>query len=274
MATTSTHPRRARKPREKPTTPSIPVVDFRRVSKAYGPRRVGLERASMRIRRGEFVFLVGPRRSGKSTCVRLLLKEIEPSGGDVVVAGRTLSEIPRNRIPYLRRNIGTIFQDHKLLPDRTVYDNVAFALQVIGEDRQAIRHNVLDTLQLLGLSARFGYYPDELTAGERQRVALARAFVSRPPLLLADEPAGSLDPEAAIGILHLLYRINRIGTTVIVATRDKELVAKTRRRMIELDGGRVVRDERSPLYRRDESTTEFAMRLRGEMGIGPEGHPQ
>jgi cell division transport system ATP-binding protein len=251
----------------------VPVVELREVTKVYEGGSVGLERASMRIGRGEFVFLVGPTGCGKSTCIRLMLKELEPSRGEVLIAGRDLSDIPRAKVPFLRRNIGTVFQDYKLLPNRTVYDNVAYSLQVIGEPRPQIRRKVPDILRLVGLSTKLHNYPDELSGGEQQRVSIARAFVNHPPLLLADEPTGNLDPETSIGIMQLIYRINRTGTTVVVATHDKEMVDKMRRRVIELREGRIVRDERSGLYRPDESTTEFAVRLRGELGVGPEGHP-
>jgi cell division transport system ATP-binding protein len=251
----------------------VPVVEFRDVTKVYDGGSVGLERASMKIGRGEFVFLVGPTGCGKSTCIRLLMKELEPTQGEIDIAGKTLGEIPRSRVPFLRRNIGTVFQDYKLLPNRTVYDNVAYSLQVIGETRQEIRRKVPDILRLVGLSTKLHNYPDELSGGEQQRVSIARAFVNHPPLLLADEPTGNLDPETSIGIMQLIYRINRTGTTVVVATHDKEMVDKMRRRVVELREGRIVRDEQSGLYRPDESTTEFAIRLRGELGVGDEGHP-
>jgi len=259
---------RSRAPR-----PDIPVVEFRDVTKVYDGGSVGLERATMKIGRGEFVFLVGPTGCGKSTCIRLLMKELEPTKGEIDIAGKTLSQIPRSRVPYLRRNIGTVFQDYKLLPNRTVYDNVAYSLQVIGESRQEIRRKVPDILRMVGLSTKLHNLPDELSGGEQQRVSIARAFVNHPPLLLADEPTGNLDPETSIGIMQLIYRINRTGTTVVVATHDKEMVDKMRRRVVELREGRIVRDEQSGLYRPDESTTEFAIRLRGELGVGAEGHP-
>jgi cell division transport system ATP-binding protein len=251
----------------------VPVVEFREVSKVYDGGSVGLERATMKIGRGEFVFLVGPTGCGKSTCIRLLMKELEPTQGEIAIAGKTLNDVPRSRVPYLRRNIGTVFQDYKLLPNRTVYDNVAYSLQVIGETRQEIRRKVPDILRMVGLSTKLHNLPDELSGGEQQRVSIARAFVNHPPLLLADEPTGNLDPETSIGIMQLIYRINRTGTTVIVATHDKEMVDKMRRRVVELREGRIVRDEQSGLYRPDESTTEFAIRLRGELGVGDEGHP-
>jgi cell division transport system ATP-binding protein len=239
----------------------VPVVELREVTKVYDGGSVGLDRVSMRVGRGEFVFLVGPTGCGKSTCIRLMMKELEASQGDVVIAGKKLSDVPRDKVPYLRRNIGTVFQDYKLLPNRTVYDNVAYSLLVIGEARAEIRRKVPDILRLVGLSTKLHNYPDELSGGEQQRVSIARAFVNHPPLLLCDEPTGNLDPETSIGIMQLIYRINRTGTTVVVATHDKEMVDKMLRRVIELREGRIVRDERSGLYRPDESTTEFAVRL-------------
>ena len=250
-----------------------PVVEFREVTKVYDGGHVGLERVSLRVGRGEFVFLVGPTGCGKSTCIRLLMKELEPTEGSVVIAGRDLGEVTPKRLPYMRRNIGVIFQDFKLLPNRTVYANVAYALEVIGESRESIRRKVPDILRLVGLSTKLHNYPDELSGGEQQRVSIARAFVNHPPLLLADEPTGNLDPETSIGIMQLIYRINRTGTTVIVATHDHSMVDKMRRRVVELENGRLIRDQVSGTYRPDESTSEFAVRLRGEMGIGVEGHP-
>jgi cell division transport system ATP-binding protein len=252
---------------------SVPVVEFNDVSKVYDGGHVGLERVSMRIGRGEFVFLVGPTGCGKSTCIRLLMKELEPTSGSVSVAGRDLDQVSAKRLPYLRRNIGVIFQDYKLLPNRTVYANVAYALEVIGEPRSEIRRKVPDILRLVGLSTKLHNYPDELSGGEQQRVSIARSFVNHPPLLLADEPTGNLDPETSIGIMQLIYRINRTGTTVVVATHDREMVDKMRRRVIELNQGRLIRDQAGGMYTHDESTSEFAVRLRGELGIGAEGHP-
>jgi len=252
---------------------NVPVVEFDDVTKVYDGGSVGLERVSMRIGRGDFVFLVGPTGCGKSTCMRLLMKEIEPSEGRISIAGRVIGDVPRKRVPYLRRNIGVVFQDYKLLPNRTVYANVAYALEVIGEPRESIRRKVPDILRLVGLSTKLHAYPDELSGGEQQRVSIARAFVNHPPLLLCDEPTGNLDPETSIGIMQLIYRINRTGTTVLVATHDREMVDKMRRRVIELAEGRIIRDQVSGLYRPDESTKEFAIRLRGELGIGDEGNP-
>ena len=246
------------------------MIDFRAVEKHYDVGAVGLDQASFSVQRGEFVFLVGSTGSGKSTIMRLLIKELEPTGGTIGVAGRDLSEITRRRVPYYRRNIGVVFQDFKLLPNRTVYDNVAYALQVTGGSRKDIRAKVPDILRLTGLSTKLHNYPDQLSGGEQQRVAIARAFVNHPPLLLADEPTGNLDPETSIGIMQLLYRINKTGTTVLVATHDHGMVDKMRRRVIELSKGRIVRDEATGLYARDESTREFAARLRNDAPVAPE----
>jgi len=249
-----------------PTRPNSPagasaVIEFRGVSMKYGVAH-GLDQATFAIERGEFVFLIGSTGSGKSTVMRLLLKEIEPSEGQIRVAGRDLSTVTRKQVPYYRRNLGVVFQDFKLLPSRTVYDNVAYALQVTGHSRKQIRAKVPDILQLTGLSTKLHNYPDQLSGGEQQRVSIARAFVNHPPLLLADEPTGNLDPETSIDIMRLLYRINRTGTTVLVATHDHAMVDKMRRRVLELADGRIIRDEATGLYVRDESTREFAQRLR------------
>src|SRR6201994_3694719 len=241
------------------------VVEFRGVSKLYGPGGIGLERATFAVRRQEMVFLVGPTGSGKSTIMRLLIKEMEPTDGRIRVAGRDLSEIERKKVPYYRRNVGVVFQDFKLLPTRTVYDNIAYALQVTGASRKQIRATLPDILRLTGLSTKLHNYPEQLSGGEQQRVSIARAFVNHPPLLLADEPTGNLDPETSIGIMQLLYRINRTGTTVLVATHDSNMVDKMRRRVVELGRGRVLRDEDEGMYRqREQSTDEFTAMLRDE----------
>ncbi|MGI8580176.1 MAG: cell division ATP-binding protein FtsE [Solirubrobacteraceae bacterium] len=284
MAATSDRTTTSRRFRRNPVTPpSTPakraavaarrgpehVVQFEGVSKHYD-RDIGLDEASFSVRRGEFVFLVGSTGSGKSTIIRLLIKELEPTAGSIHVAGRDLSAIGRRRVPYYRRNIGTIFQDFKLLPNRTVYDNVAYALQVTGGTRREIREKVPDILRLTGLSTKLHNYPDQLSGGEQQRVSIARAFLNHPPLLLADEPTGNLDPETSIGIMQLLYRINQAGTTVLVATHDQAMVDKMRRRVIELQRGRVIRDQATGLYTDDESTREFAARLRNDPPKLPE----
>ena len=173
----------------------------------------------------------------------------------------------RSKVPQLRRRIGTVFQDFKLLPNRTVYDNVGYALQVIGSPRSEIKRQVPEILRMVGLGAKIHSYPDELSGGEQQRVSVARAFVSHPPLLLADEPTGNLDPETSIGIMQLLYRINRTGTTVVVVTHDREMVDKMRRRVIQLYDGRVIRDQAAGMYATDEDTSEFGARVRSELGV-------
>jgi cell division transport system ATP-binding protein len=238
------------------------MIEFRGVSKRYPSGDLGLDRATFAVDRGEFVFLVGATGSGKSTVMRLLIKEVEPSEGTVRVAGHDLASIGRRRIPFYRRNIGAVFQDFKLLPSRTVYENDAYALQVTGGSRKEIRGKVPDILRLTGLSTKLHNYPDQLSGGEQQRVSIARAFVNHPSLLLADEPTGNLDPETSIDIMRLLYRINRTGTTVLVATHDQTMVDKMRRRVLELSRGQIVRDEATGLYTRDETTREFARRMR------------
>ena len=268
---TTEHQRRGAHPKPRHSAPPVrddrdTVVEFRGVSKLYGPGGIGLERATFAIRRQEMVFLVGPTGSGKSTIMRLLIKELEPTDGRIRVAGRDLADIERKKVPYYRRNVGVVFQDFKLLPTRTVYDNIAYALQVTGAPRKQIRATLPDILRLTGLSTKLHNYPHQLSGGEQQRVAVARAFASHPPLLLADEPTGNLDPETSIGIMQLLYRINRAGTTVIVASHDNEMVDRMRRRVIELKRGRIVRDEASGLYgAREENTDELGERLKREV---------
>ncbi len=246
------------------------MIEFRGVSMLYAPGDIGLDQATFSIDRGEFVFLVGSTGSGKSTVMRLLIKELEPTEGTVRVAGHDLSRIKRSRIPFFRRNLGVVFQDFKLLPSRTVHDNVAYALQVTGGSRKEIRQKVPHTLHLTGLSTKLHNYPDQLSGGEQQRVSIARAFVNHPPLLLADEPTGNLDPETSVDIMRLLYRINRTGTTVLVATHDQAMVDRMRRRVLELSRGRIVRDEATGLYARDETTREFAQRMRSASLSPPE----
>jgi cell division transport system ATP-binding protein len=250
-----------------------PIIELDQVTKVYPGGHMALDRVSLAIGRGEFVFLVGPTGCGKSTLIKMLIRELAATEGSVKIAGRDIGKLPEKKIPQLRRNIGTVFQDFKLLPNRTVYDNVAYALQVIGASRAEIREQVPATLRLVGLSTKLHSYPDELSGGEQQRVSVARAFVNHPPLLLADEPSGNLDPVTSIGIMQLLYRINKTGTTVVVVTHDREMVDNMQRRVVELYEGRVVRDEVSGGYT-EESTTEFGMRMRAEMGVGPDGGTQ
>jgi cell division transport system ATP-binding protein len=225
-----------------------PMMVFEAVRKIYEPNVVALDSVSFTIEKGEFVFLVGPSGSGKSTLTKLMLKEVEPTSGRIVIGGRELARLGRSKVPMLRRNIGCVFQDFKLLPNRSAFDNVAYALKVQGESKKIIRQKVPEVLNLVGLSHKTSSYPDELSGGEQQRVSIARAFVNHPPLLICDEPTGNLDPDTSVGIMQLLYRINRTGTTVVMATHDREMVDKMRRRVIALEGGRIIRDERRGGY--------------------------
>jgi cell division transport system ATP-binding protein len=224
------------------------MILFDQVTKIYEPNIRGLDDVSLQIDKGEFVFLVGPSGSGKSTFIKLLLKELDVTSGNLIVGGRSLPKLKRSKIPVLRRNIGCVFQDFKLLPNRSVYQNVAYALQVQGRSRTEVRKKVPDIIGLVGLADKSDRYPNELSGGEQQRVSVARAFVNHPPLLIADEPTGNLDPDTSVGIMQLLYRINRAGTTVVMATHDREMVDKMRRRVIQLEDARVVRDDRRGGY--------------------------
>src|SRR5699024_4286156 len=224
-------------------------IRFEQVSKTYeGQRRAALRDVDLEIEKGEFAFLVGASGSGKSTFLRLILREHRPSRGRVFVAGRELNKLPSWRVPNLRRDVGTVFQDFRLLPGKTVHENVAFAMQVIGRSRRDINTQVPETLELVGLEGKGKRLPDELSGGEQQRVAIARAVVNDPLVLIADEPTGNLDPATSVGIMKLLDRINRTGTTVVMATHDSTIVDQMRKRVIELDVGRVVRDQSKGVY--------------------------
>jgi cell division transport system ATP-binding protein len=231
--------------RQRASSAMIVLEDVRKV---YEPDVVALDRASFVIEKGEFVFVVGPSGSGKSTIIRLLLKELEPSEGRIIVGGRDLTRLKRSKVPLLRRNVGCVFQDFKLLRDRSAAENVAYALRVQGESTTSIRRKVPEVLALVGLAHKAGSRPDELSGGEQQRVSIARAVVNHPPLLICDEPTGNLDPDTSVGIMQLLHRINTAGTTILMVTHDREMVDKMRKRVIALDGGRVVRDERRGGY--------------------------
>jgi cell division transport system ATP-binding protein len=229
------------------------VIRFENVSKVYARgARPALDDVSVDVERGEFVFLVGASGSGKSTFLRLVLREERPTGGRVYVAGRDLTQLSAWKVPSLRRGIGMVFQDFRLLPNKNVYENVAFALQVIGRPRHTIRTTVPEVLEWVGLDGKEKRRPHELSGGEQQRVAIARAFVNRPQILLADEPTGNLDPTTSLGIMRLLDRINSTGTTVVMATHDDEIVNEMRRRVVELSTGHVVRDEADAVYGRRE----------------------
>jgi cell division transport system ATP-binding protein len=224
------------------------VIKLENVTKTYGGEVVALRNASVDIQKGEFVFLVGASGSGKSTFIRLLNREESPTSGRIFVAGKDIGQLSSWKIPYLRRNIGCVFQDFKLLMTKTVAENVAFALEVIGQPKHVIRTQVPAILELVGLDGKAHRYPHELSGGEQQRVSVARAFVNRPLILLADEPTGNLDPTTSVGIMRLLDRINRTGTTVVMATHDRGIVDTMRRRVIELEHGTIVRDQSRGVY--------------------------
>jgi cell division transport system ATP-binding protein len=224
------------------------MIKLASVTKVYKDSVIALDDVSVEVGKGEFVFVVGASGSGKSTLIRLMLKEEEPTKGDIFVAGKHIGKLSPWKVPYLRRNIGTVFQDFKLLPDKSVFDNVAFALDVIGKPRHVIDQRVPEILTLVGLGDKLSNYPDELSGGEQQRVSIARAFINRPLILLADEPTGNLDPATSVDIMKLLDRINRTGTTVIMATHDNAIVDAMRKRVIELDSGRVIRDQARGVY--------------------------
>jgi cell division transport system ATP-binding protein len=224
------------------------MIRLENVTKSYKGSTVALRDVGVDIAKGEFVFLVGPSGSGKSTFLRLLTKEEEPDGGHIWVAGKDIGQLSHWKVPYLRRNIGSVFQDFRLLPNKNVAENVAFALEVIGRPSHVVQSQVPQILELVGLAKKMGNKPHELSGGEQQRVAIARAFVNRPLILLADEPTGNLDPNTTVGIMRLLDRINRTGTTVVMATHDQGIVDSMRRRVIELDRGTVIRDQVRGVY--------------------------
>jgi cell division transport system ATP-binding protein len=225
------------------------MISMKGVSKVYVPDKpAALCDVDCEIAQGEFVFIVGHSGSGKSTLIRLLLRELIPTEGRITVANQDVVHMKNSRIPYLRRNIGCVFQDFKLLPNKTSYENVAYALEVIGKSRHVIATQVPEVLRLVGLEDKTASYPDELSGGEQQRVSIARAFVNRPPLLLADEPTGNLDPATSLGIMSLLNRINKTGTTVVVATHDREMVDSMRKRVIALENGKIIRDQSRGVY--------------------------
>jgi cell division transport system ATP-binding protein len=218
------------------------------VRKVYEPNVVALAGVSFVIDKGEFVFVVGASGSGKSTIIRLLLKELEPTSGRIIVGGRDLGRLKASKVPLLRRNVGCVFQDFKLLPNRTAAENVAYALKVQGESSASIRKKVPEVLNLVGLAHKMGSLPGELSGGEQQRVSIARAVVNHPPLLICDEPTGNLDPDTSVGIMQLLHRINTAGTTILMVTHDREMVDKMRKRVIALEQGKLMRDERRGGY--------------------------
>ena len=224
------------------------MIRLENVSKMYGTDTLAVRDASFDIAKGEFVFLVGPSGSGKSTLLRLISRQERPERGSVWVAGQNINELAESRVPYLRRTLGNVFQDYKLLPNKTVFENVAFALEVIGQPKHIIRQQVPQVIELVGLAGKEDRFPDQLSGGEQQRVSIARAFVNRPLILLADEPTGNLDPTTGEGIMALLDAINRTGTTIIMATHDHRVVNAMRRRVIQLDRGVMVSDQERGVY--------------------------
>ena len=224
------------------------MIVLENVRKVYEPHVTALDGVSFVIEKGEFVFVVGASGSGKSTIIRLLLKELEPSTGRILVGGRDLGRLKHSKISLLRRNVGCVFQDFKLLPNRTAAENVGYALRVQGESSSSIRRKVPEVLNLVGLAHKMGSKPEELSGGEQQRVSIARAVVNHPPLLICDEPTGNLDPDTSVGIMQLLNRINTAGTTILMVTHDREMVDKMRKRVIALDQGKLMRDERRGGY--------------------------
>jgi cell division transport system ATP-binding protein len=225
------------------------MIRFENVTKTYGrSSEPALSGITLEVERGEFVFVVGQSGSGKSTLLRLILCEEAATSGDVLVAGRELSRLPRRKVPALRREIGCVFQDFRLLLNKDVFQNVAFALQVLGKSRRTIQAVVPETLEMVGLAGKERRLPHQLSGGEQQRVAIARAFVNKPPILLADEPTGNLDPTTSLDIVRLLDRINRTGTTIVMATHDNGIVDQLRKRVVELDDGALVRDQMKGVY--------------------------
>lgn len=220
------------------------MIEFRNVSKKYGTGTVAVENANFKIDKGEFAFLIGDSGSGKSTMIKMMLKEEDPTSGNIIINGRDITNLKANKVPYLRRSMGIVFQDFRLLPDKTVYDNVAFAMYVVKASQKHIKRQVPMVLSLVGLSQKTKMYPNELSGGEQQRVALARAIVNNPSMLIADEPTGNLDPNTAWDIMGLLNDINMRGTTVVVATHAKDIVDRMNRRVIRIDHGNIVRDEK------------------------------
>ena len=224
------------------------MIEFNNVSKIYNNNVKALSDVSVKIDSGDFVFLVGPSGSGKSTFIKMLLKEIEPTMGNITVADKKLSEIKRNQRPYYRRKIGMVFQDFRLIPTLNVYENVAFAMRVVEASQKEIRKRVPMVLSLVGLSHKYKMFPNELSGGEQQRVSLARAIVNNPSVLIADEPTGNLDPDTAKEIMELLEDINRSGTTIVMATHAKDIVDSMKKRVIAIEKGSIVRDDRKGMY--------------------------
>lgn len=224
------------------------MIQFKNIGKKYDNGVVALSDINVSIKKGEFVFIVGPSGAGKSTFLKLILKEENPTSGNIYLAGEDVTNIRNRRIPYIRRNLGVVFQDFRLLDNKTVYENVSFAMEIVGADTRNIRRNVPMALAMVGLSDKARFYPDELSGGEHQRVSIARAIVNNPPILIADEPTGNLDPETSWGIMEVLEDINRQGTTILMATHADNIVNKMKKRVITIDGGKVVKDKKEGGY--------------------------
>ncbi|MEE8375486.1 MAG: cell division ATP-binding protein FtsE [Acidimicrobiia bacterium] len=224
------------------------MIRLENVSKVYEGGTIAANDVSLDIPKGEFMFLVGPSGSGKSTLIRLMLRDEPVTRGKIWVAGKDITTLPKWKIPFLRRSVGTVFQDYKLLPNKTVAENVGFALEVLGRPRSVIAPQVAQVLELVGLADKAKRYPRQLSGGEQQRVSVARAFVNRPPIMLCDEPTGNLDPKTSVGIMRLLDRINRTGTTIVMATHDHAIVDAMQRRVVALDEGKVMRDDAVGTY--------------------------
>ncbi|ABO68389.1 Cell-division ATP-binding protein [Geobacillus thermodenitrificans NG80-2] len=224
------------------------MIEMQDVYKTYPNGVVALNGVSVRIKQGEFVYVVGPSGAGKSTFIKMMYREEKPTSGTIMVNGVNLANIKDSKVPLLRRNIGVVFQDFKLLPTLTVYENVAFALEVIEESPKVIRKKVMEVLDLVGLKHKIRSYPNELSGGEQQRVSIARSIVNSPKIVIADEPTGNLDPETSWGIMELFEKINERGTTIVMATHNKEIVNATRRRVIAIENGTIVRDEAKGEY--------------------------
>lgn len=233
------------------------MIRMGNVSKVYENGAVGLRDMSVHIKKGEFVFVVGSSGSGKSTFIRLLLKEVEPTSGNIIINNKDITKMKRKQIPYLRRKMGVVFQDFRLLPSKTVYENVAFAMQVVETNPKIIRRSVPQVLAMVGLGKKAKAYPNQLSGGEQQRVSLARAIINRPPILLADEPTGNLDPDTAWEIMDLIQEINRNGTTVVISTHAKDIVDKMRKRVITINKGVVLRDVEGGGYDDEASNLEI-----------------
>ena len=228
------------------------MIEFKGVSKIYNNNVKALSDVNVKIDTGEFVFLVGPSGSGKSTFIKMLLKEVEPTTGDVIVADKKLADITRKQVPYYRRKIGMVFQDFRLIPNLNVYENVAFAMRVVEASPREIRKRVPTVLSLVGLSHKYKMFPNELSGGEQQRVSLARAIVNNPSVLIADDPTGNLDPETAKEIMDLLKDINTAGTTIVMATHAKDIVDTMKKRVIAIESGNIVRDDSRGMYENED----------------------